>query len=146
MVTFNALMVRSETMPDLAKAQALVDWIYWSQTDINARQIARSYVYRLHHQREHRVLTVANQPNAHRGHMVVASMAQTAKSDLLNQLAMVTSQSKAAFSLAGCIYEGTVCADEGTCVDSACVCKADREGSYCESRKSTLTLLSDVES
>jgi hypothetical protein len=44
MVTFNALMVRSETMPDLAKAQALVDWIYWTQTDTNARQIARSYV------------------------------------------------------------------------------------------------------
>ena len=48
MVTFNALMVRSETMPDLAKAQALVDWIYWTQTDTSAAQIARSYVVTPH--------------------------------------------------------------------------------------------------
>jgi hypothetical protein len=73
MVTFNAFMVRTETMPDYAKAQALVDWyadhlalvlpshsssgvwcsdaplcllfrIYWTQTDATAAQIARSYV------------------------------------------------------------------------------------------------------
>ncbi len=44
MVTFNAFMVRTKTMPDYAKAQALVDWIYWSQTDSSAAQIARSYV------------------------------------------------------------------------------------------------------
>ncbi len=46
MVTFNAFMVRTKTMPDYAKAQALVDWIYWSQTDSSAAQIARSYVDR----------------------------------------------------------------------------------------------------
>jgi hypothetical protein len=44
MVTFNAFMVRTQTMPDFTKAQALVDWIYWSQTDSSAAQIARSYV------------------------------------------------------------------------------------------------------
>lgn len=71
--------------------------------------------------------------------MVVASMAQTAKSDLLNQLATVHSQGKPAFSLAGCIYEGTICADQGTCVSSECVCKAEREGKHCERKKSTIT-------
>jgi len=35
-------------MPDLAKAQALVDWIYWTQTDTSAAQIARSYVVTPH--------------------------------------------------------------------------------------------------
>jgi hypothetical protein len=69
--------------------------------------------------------------------MVVASMAQTAKSDLLDQLATVTSQGEPAFSLAGCIYEGTICADQGTCVNSTCVCYAEREGEYCERKKST---------
>jgi hypothetical protein len=43
MVTFNALMIRSKSMPDYTKAKALVDWIYWSQTETSAAQIARSY-------------------------------------------------------------------------------------------------------
>jgi hypothetical protein len=69
--------------------------------------------------------------------MVVASLAQPAKATLLDQLALVTSNGVQAFSLADCIYEGTVCFDMGSCVSGACVCDKDREGTFCENAKST---------
>jgi hypothetical protein len=112
MVTFNAFMVRTRTMPDLTKAKALVDWIYWTQTDASAAQIARS------------------------ANMVVASLAQPARATLLDQLASVESDGVQAFSLAGCIYDGTICSDQGTCVNNACVCSSSRSGDFCEKPKS----------
>ncbi len=41
MVTYNSLMVRTRDMPDCNKAKALVDWIYWTQTDEDASSLAQ---------------------------------------------------------------------------------------------------------
>jgi hypothetical protein len=138
MVTFNALMIRTETMRDFTKAQALVDWIYWSQTDSSAAQIASSYD-------NHPSFSISSSARSNTGrdtvmlsrsHMVVASLAQPAKATLLEQLASVTSNGVQVFSLANCIYEGTICFDLGKCVSGACVCNSNREGDFCENAKS----------
>ncbi|NEJ83367.1 hypothetical protein GR268_43640, partial [Rhizobium leguminosarum] len=135
---YNQFLVYTRDMNDCSKAKALVDWIYWSQTDSSAAQIARSYV-------DCTVLCGGGRlleadPKRWwcccRANMVVASLAQPAKATLLDQLASGTSGGVQAFSLAGCIYEGTVCFDQGTCVQGSCVCNSNRSGEFCESVKS----------
>lgn len=44
MVSYDAVILRSKSMPNFTKAQALVNWIYWTQTNSLAAQIARAYV------------------------------------------------------------------------------------------------------
>jgi hypothetical protein len=51
---------------------------------------------------------------------------------ILTRIANITCKGVAVSSVADCVYEGTICSDEGTCVNSKCVCHKNREGDYCE--------------
>jgi len=42
MVGYDAIIVRSKSMPNFTKAQVLIEWIYWTQTNSLAQQIAAS--------------------------------------------------------------------------------------------------------
>ncbi len=44
MANMHSFVVHQSTMADCTKAKALVDWIYWTQTDPAALALAQQYV------------------------------------------------------------------------------------------------------
>jgi hypothetical protein len=48
MVTYDHLVLRTRSMTNCNKARSLVDYIYWSQVNADARTLAQEYSPRLH--------------------------------------------------------------------------------------------------
>jgi ABC-type phosphate transport system substrate-binding protein len=95
-------------------AQGLLDWVYWTQTSSTAAAIAGNY------------LTAVPGQSA-------AVMQRT-----IALLDSVTSNSQKVFSLAGCVYNGTICSNQGTCAGgTTCACNSTRTGQWCELEAST---------
>nr|UDO47407.1 ser/thr kinase [Pandoravirus massiliensis] len=108
---------RSETMPDCAKAAALADLIWWTQSDPSALAVAER-----------------------QGFAVAAASADSPllRGRLLSALAAFECGGAPVSALSGCIYQGTLCSDRGTCVTgraasaSRCACDKGYTGSACE--------------
>lgn len=108
---------RSETMPDCAKAAALADLIWWTQSDPSALAVAER-----------------------QGFAVAAASADSPllKGRLLDSLAAFECDGAPVSALAGCVYQGTLCSDRGTCVTgrtasaSRCACDKGYTGTACE--------------
>jgi tRNA A-37 threonylcarbamoyl transferase component Bud32 len=120
MISTNALAVHSRDMVDCNKAKELVDWIYWTQTDPTAANIAQ-----------------ANK-------MIVAGQSAPVKKAMLNFIANVTCQGEVVSALARCISDGAICSDRGNCYASKCVCDDGWEGTYCESAVASSSGSTDV--
>ncbi|WBR14733.1 Ser/thr kinase [Pandoravirus kuranda] len=108
---------RSESMPDCAKAAALADLIWWTQSDPSALAVAER-----------------------QGFAVAAASADSPllRGRLLNALASFECDGAPVSALASCIYQGTLCSDRGTCVTgrtasaSRCACDKGYTGTACE--------------
>nr|UMO80026.1 Serine/threonine protein kinase [Pandoravirus aubagnensis] len=108
---------RSETMPNCAKAAALADLIWWTQSDPSALAVAER-----------------------QGFAVAAASADSPllRGRLLNALATFECGGAPVSALAGCVYQGTLCSDRGTCVTgrtasaSRCACDKGYAGTACE--------------
>ena len=109
MISTNALAVHSRDMVDCNKAKELVDWIYWTQTDTTAANIAQ-----------------ANK-------LIVAGQSAPVKRAMLNFIANITCDGEPVSALAYCITDGTICSDHGDCFSNKCVCDDGWKGTYCES-------------
>jgi len=79
MVSYDAVILRSKSMPNFTKAQALVNWIYWTQTNSLAAQIARA------------------------SHVVLPTQFMTT---MVDQLANVTSENMVAFFICTMCIQG----------------------------------------
>jgi hypothetical protein len=56
---------------------------------------------------------------------------------VLNTLITLTCDGEAVSSIYGCVKDGVLCGDAGTCTDNACVCNSGYEGEFCEDLVST---------
>ncbi len=50
----------------------------------------------------------------------------------LDQLKKFTCDDKPVSALYGCIWDGQLCSNAGTCTNGICVCDSGREGQYCQ--------------
>jgi hypothetical protein len=108
MVMYNQMWVYQSTMTNCNKAKSLADWLYWTQTDSEALDAATT------------------------NYVLPLSSVDRFNKTILTRIASMTCNGATVSSVAGCVYQGMVCADAGTCVNSKCVCNSDREGEYCQ--------------
>ncbi|QTF49759.1 putative serine/threonine-protein kinase/receptor [Acanthamoeba polyphaga mimivirus] len=102
------MIYRQSTIHYAAKAAAVADFAYWTQSNPTAINIA----------------TIQG--------MYVASSNPTLKSRNLNLLKNFVVDGEPISSIANCIYQGTICSDMGTCNNNSCLCNSYRKGIYCE--------------
>ncbi len=62
----------------------------------------------------------------------VAAQAKTIHRRLLNVLVNTTCHGEPVSSLYGCVQNGLLCSDNGTCVGGACSCYKGRTGQFCQ--------------
>ncbi|AVK75014.1 serine-threonine kinase [Pandoravirus quercus] len=111
---------RDATMPDCTKATALADFFWWTQSDAAALAAA--------HRQGFAVATTADPRLA---------------ANVLNALARFECDGRKVSALAGCIADGTLCMNRGTCVPGTadvsgkCVCEKGYEGDACETEESS---------
>lgn len=103
-----SLVYRQETMQSFSKAEALADFIYWTQFDEMAASIA-----------------------ATQGYYVASTHPYYLKNNL-ELLKSFTFNGKQVSQFANCINDGTICSDKGTCNNNLCLCEKDRTGDYCQ--------------
>jgi hypothetical protein len=97
-------------MEDCAKARALASFLYWSQTNTVAKQIA-----------------------ARQG-FILATSAAIIEGQFLLQLKRFTCNGVAVSTAYGCVDDsGILCSNAGVCSSNSCVCETGRIGQYCES-------------
>lgn len=64
----------------------------------------------------------------------MAPISNITQRHVLDALAGLSCGGVSSFSLAGCVYQGTLCSNAGTCSsDGVCSCDSGRDGQYCES-------------
>lgn len=95
-------------MADCDDARALADFLQWTQRNPNAQVLANRQGY------------------------VLANVDETLMSLFYTQLKNFTCDGTPVSALAGCINDGALCSNMGTCVDSRCSCFSERTGTYCE--------------
>ncbi|ELR18375.1 protein kinase domain containing protein [Acanthamoeba castellanii str. Neff] len=108
-IAINSMIFHSRNMPDCRKAKALVDWIYWIQTDPFGKSIMDSSGF------------------------VAPYRVQEFTKTLFKKLASVTCEGVHVSQLYGCVTEdGLLCSDHGTCTEGVCSCEAGWVGSLCD--------------
>lgn len=111
---------RDATMPDCTKAAALADLFWWTQSDAAALAAARR-----------------------QGFAVATTADSRLAANVLNALARFECDGRKVSALAGCIADGTLCMNRGTCVPGTagtsgkCVCEKGYEGDACETEESS---------
>ncbi|SPN79556.1 Serine/Threonine-protein kinase [Brazilian cedratvirus IHUMI] len=108
LVSFVTMVYRQKTMQVFSKAQALAEFIYWTQTDNLTVSVSQTQGY-----------FITNDNPLLRAHM-------------LNSLKNFTFQGVQVSAIAPCVYDGTLCSEQGTCQQGVCVCNPGREGEFCE--------------
>jgi hypothetical protein len=63
---------------------------------------------------------------------VLASTNDALKSLFLRYIKNFTCSGATVSRYAGCIDDGKLCSNQGTCVDGVCQCNSGRTGEYCE--------------
>nr|WIL03466.1 serine/threonine kinase [Cedratvirus plubellavi] len=108
LVSFVTMVYRQKTMKVFSKAQALAEFIYWTQTDNLTVSVSQTQGY-----------FITNDNPLLRAHM-------------LESLKNFTFQGVQVSEIAPCVYQGTLCSEQGTCSQGVCYCYQGREGEYCE--------------
>lgn len=114
MVSYNGLLINRNWTASCTKAKALVDWIYWTQSDSQAAVIAE------------------------RNGITTAGKSPGVLSRILTQLTKITCNGVQVSSIATCVNDGELCSNHGTCTSGRCVCSDGWEGTYCEGTHYTL--------
>ncbi len=65
--------------------------------------------------------------------MGLPGKSSTVLKKIVNTLVSITCNGKPVSSLYGCVSDGVVCSDHGSCNDHSCTCDAGYKGTYCES-------------
>lgn len=108
-------------MTNCIQASGLASFIYWAETNAQARQIAVRQGFTL------------------------TSDIPALRRRFLTYLKNFTCNGQPASSVAGCISDGQLCSDGGgQCVNNTCVCIAGKEGQFCEVDSSSTSSSSDV--
>jgi hypothetical protein len=105
---YNGLLISKNQSTNCAKATALVDWIYWTQSSSTAATIAS------------------------RNGITVAGKAAGILKQSLTQLTSVTCQGVLVSSIAGCVNNGELCSNHGTCQSQECLCSIGWTGVFCD--------------
>lgn len=111
---------RDATMPDCTKATALADLLWWTQSDAAALSAARR-----------------------QGFAVATTADPRLAANMLDALARFECGGSKVSALAGCIADGTLCMNRGTCVPATanatgrCVCEKGYVGDACETKESS---------
>ncbi|AGO82793.1 Serine/threonine protein kinase [Pandoravirus dulcis] len=111
---------RDTTMPDCTKATALADFFWWTQSDAAALAAARR-----------------------QGFAVATTADPRLAANMLDALARFECAGRKVSALAGCIVDGTLCMNRGTCVPATanatarCVCEKGYVGDACEAEESS---------
>ncbi|ELR22246.1 protein kinase domain containing protein [Acanthamoeba castellanii str. Neff] len=109
LATFGSFFYHQSTMQSCAKAKALADFFYWTQTDSNAVSLADTQGY------------------------ILALTIEPVRRQFLTLLKEFTCDDVSVSSIAPCINDGTLCSDAGTCTENVgCVCNTGRTGTYCQ--------------
>lgn len=127
LAAYHQFLVHKSTMADCVKAQSLVDWIYWTQTDPAALDLARKYdgLYSQHMCGLSRAVF--------RNHLAVPAQSSAMRKRLINFISSITCNGEHVSSIYGCIYQDTVCSDRGVCTaQQTCLCQPGFAGRYCE--------------
>lgn len=137
MASMHTFLIHLSTMADCTKASTLIDWIYWTQTDSNALQLARKCVcaYTLTW-----VTSLTLLFSLFSNFQGVAGQSAPLRRRLLDIVSNMTCGGVHVSSVYGCIYQGTICSNQGACTNGACLCESGYEGQYCESATSTSSL------
>jgi hypothetical protein len=108
MASFNGALINGIEPSNCAKAKALVDWIYWTQSSEAASTIAA----------RNRITTAGRSPGVLKR--------------ILTQLTGVTCQGVQVSSIAGCVRDGELCSGHGSCQSGECSCDGDWSGRFCD--------------
>ncbi|AVL94173.1 putative serine/threonine protein kinase receptor [Megavirus vitis] len=112
---FVSVVYRQNTMQSRNKAAAVADFIYWVQSNTLAINTATTQGY------------------------YIAAKNPTLMAHNLNLLKVFTYDNVTVSNIANCIYQGTICYNQGTCNENSCLCNSGRDGYYCELESSNGT-------
>ncbi len=110
---YGYIMFYQTTMPSCSQAATLLDWLYWTQTNPTAIQIAKRYVVLISYYYDDMGKAISTDDIPIRNGVAAASQAPGVKTQLLYFIANVTCHGAPASSLYRCIYKGTLCSDRG---------------------------------
>jgi hypothetical protein len=108
MASYNGLLINQIEPSNCAKAKALVDWIYWTQSTDEASTIAT----------RNRITSAGRSPGVLKR--------------ILTQLTSVTCQGAKVSSIAPCVRDGVLCSGHGSCPSGECVCASGWSGTFCD--------------
>ena len=108
MASYNGLLINQIELSNCAKAKALVDWIYWTQSTDEASTIAT----------RNRITSAGRSPGVLKR--------------ILTQLTSVTCQGAKVSSIAPCVRDGELCSGHGSCPSGECVCASGWSGTFCD--------------
>jgi ABC-type phosphate transport system substrate-binding protein len=111
-LTVNSLLLDTRQQGDCARLESLVEWLYWSQTSADALGTIFAS-----------------------GLGVPSASGPFVKAMLLNYVADIKCDDAPVSALAGCIHNGTLCSDMGSCIQGSCFCDEGRTGAWCEEWK-----------
>lgn len=137
MVVISQLVVHGKEMTDRTKAQALVDWIYWTQTDPTAAQIAQKYCLSCLPQAStvlcDKKRSSTNTETKCSNNVAVATQTAELMRNLINFQASVSFEGQPVSSIYGCITNGTLCSTNGVCQSGGnCKCNSGYIGTHCQ--------------
>ena len=127
-------------MPDCTKAKGLIDWIYWTQTNAAAIDLASKCRCSLPPSTS-LVKCHLTEPTLGRtllrNYLGVAGQSAPLRARLMDFVASMTCDGEHVSSVYGCIYQGTLCSDHGVCSQTSasngrCICTTGYEGEHCE--------------
>ena len=128
MTSLPFLLPKSSTV-DCEKSKALVNWFYWIQTSSQATKLAArtaTVPFGQGPNLRRRALTeLANVRCAH----VVAEL-PLALAQLNGCRWQVECEGQHVLSVWGCVTDGLLCSDRGTCIDNKCQCNDGYKGTY----------------
>jgi hypothetical protein len=137
LATFGSFFYHQSTMQSCAKAKALADFFYWTQTDSNAVSLADTYpLLRSGHNRKriraNRAWSNTGLGECRQGYILALTI-EPVRRQFLTLLKEFTCDDVSVSSIAPCINDGTLCSDAGTCTENVgCVCNTGRTGTYCQ--------------
>lgn len=133
LATFGSFIYRQSEMQDCAKAAALAEFLYWSQTSSAAEQIASRFCKLLDRHSDHSVAD-SHTPHTRRQGFVLATSVDILRRHFFNLLANFTCQGKPVSSVHACVQNGELCSGSGSCSNNSCLCNNGWCGTFCQRR------------
>ncbi len=109
LVYINYFLIERESSDDCDKAKAIADWIFWMETNVMTKQLARE------------------------GQMVIASTSGIISQYVMRQLVLNKCQGTHTLANSVCINaQGQICSEHGTCTATVCTCAHGYKGQQCQ--------------